>query len=215
MSKAELDARAISEKSCPISSFNPMIGINISTVPNMHNNDETISLQIRPTASANVLELIQQVRKLTDTLNQGEMKNHHLSIDWGRDSSGFIQDAIRLVKHDIIVGILLAALILYAFLRSFSSVFVVSVVIPISILSSFILLHVMDRSLNVILLAGVSFAISMIIDSSIVVVENIHRHHSMGKRMFESCIDGTKEVLGALFDHRRVGKIELAVVFLG
>ena len=171
----------------------------LSTVPNMHNNDETISLQIRPTASANVLELIQQVRKLTDTLNQGEMKNHHLSIDWGRDSSGFIQDAIRLVKHDIIVGILLAALILYAFLRSFSSVFVVSVVIPISILSSFILLHVMDRSLNVILLAGVSFAISMIIDSSIVVVENIHRHHSMGKRMFESCIDGTKEVLGALF----------------
>lgn len=171
----------------------------LSTVPNLHNNDETISLQIRPTASANVLELIQRVRSLTDKLNQNQMKENNLYIDWGRDSSGFIKDAIALVKHDIVLGILLAALILYAFLRSFSSVFVVSVIIPISILSSFILLHAMDRSLNVILLAGVSFAISMIIDSSIVVVENIHRHHSMGKRMFESCIDGTKEVMGALF----------------
>ncbi|RDU67620.1 AcrB/AcrD/AcrF family protein [Helicobacter didelphidarum] len=171
----------------------------LPTAPNMHNNDETISLQIRPTAHANVLELINQVRILTNELNEKQLKQHNLHIDWGRDSAGFIQDAIRLVKHDIILGILLAALILYAFLRSFSSVFVVSIIIPISILSSFILLHAMDRSLNVILLAGVSFAISMIIDSSIVVVENIHRHHGMGKRMFESCIDGTKEVLGALF----------------
>ncbi|MWV61864.1 efflux RND transporter permease subunit [Helicobacter saguini] len=168
-------------------------------VPNIHNNDETISLQIRPTAEANVLELIDKVRNLTNELNAKQLKEHHLHIDWGRDSAGFIQDAIALVKHDIILGILLAAIVLYAFLRNFSSVFVVSVIIPISILSSFILLQGMGRTLNVILLAGVSFAVSMIIDSSIVVVENIHRHHSMGKRMFESCIDGTKEVLGALF----------------
>lgn len=168
-------------------------------VPNIHNNDETISLQIRPTADANVLELIDKVRNLTNELNAKQLKEHDLHIDWGRDSAGFIQDAIALVKHDIILGILLAAVVLYAFLRNFSSVFVVSVIIPISILSSFILLNGMGRTLNVILLAGVSFAVSMIIDSSIVVVENIHRHYMMGKRMFESCIDGTKEVLGALF----------------
>ncbi len=172
---------------------------DLSTVPNLHNNDEAITLQIRPTAEANVLELIDRVRSLTQKINNGILKENHLYIDWGRDSSKFIKDAISLVNENIIMGILLAALVLYAFLRSFSSVFVVSIIIPISILSSFILLHAMDRSLNVILLAGVSFAISMIIDSSIVVVENIHRHHSMGKRMFESCIDGTKEVLGALF----------------
>ncbi|RDU72691.1 AcrB/AcrD/AcrF family protein [Helicobacter aurati] len=171
----------------------------LSTVPNIHNNNETISLQVRPTPTANVLELIERVKELTNTLNNTQMKENHLHIDWGRDSAGFIQDAIALVKHDILLGIILAALVLYAFLRSFSSVFVVSAIIPISILSSFILLNLMDRSLNVILLAGVSFAISMIIDSSIVVVENIYRHYSMGKRMFESCIDGTKEVLGALF----------------
>ncbi|RDU61329.1 efflux RND transporter permease subunit [Helicobacter sp. MIT 14-3879] len=171
----------------------------LPTIPNTHNNDETISLQVRPTANANVLELIERVRELTDKLNNNQMKENNLHIDWGRDSAGFIQDAIALVQHDIALGIILAALVLYAFLRSFSSVFVITVIIPISILSSFILLNLMDRSLNVILLAGVSFAVSMIIDSSIVVVENIHRHYGMGKRMFESCIEGTKEVLGALF----------------
>lgn len=169
------------------------------TVPNTHNNDETISLQIRPDATANVLEVIEKVRRLTNKLNNNQLKDHGLFIDWGRDSQGFIQNAISLVKQNILIGILLASLVLYAFLRSLSSVFVVSVILPISILSSFIVLNFMDRSLTVILLAGVSFAVSMIVDSSIVVVENIHRHRSLGKRFFESCIDASREVLGALF----------------
>lgn len=169
------------------------------TVPNMHNNDETISIQIRPTASANVLAMVASVRELTNTLNATNLREEGLYIDWGRDSSGFINDAIKLIKHDIVLGILLAAIILYVFLRSFSSILIISAIIPISILASFIILNALDRNLNVILLAGVSFAISMIIDSSIVVVENIYRHYCMGKRMYESCIDGTKEVVGAIF----------------
>ncbi|PAF45466.1 efflux RND transporter permease subunit [Helicobacter sp. 11S02629-2] len=169
------------------------------TSPNIHDNDETVTMLIRPTNDGSVLEVVKSVKELTAKLNKGILKDNHIKIDLGRDSSSFIQDAINLVKENVFEGIILAAIVLYLFLRSIYTVFVVSLIIPLSILSSFIILNALDRTLNVILLAGVSFAISMIIDSSIVVVENIHRHHSMGKRMFEACKDGVSEVAGALF----------------
>lgn len=172
----------------------------IPTTPNIHNNKESISLQIRPTPNANVLDLISKARDLTNSLNKGIIKDMGLEIKWGRDSSTFINQAINVIKQDIFLGIALSSLVLLLFLRSLSFLILTSIIIPISTLGSFIILHLLDRSLNVILLAGVSFAISMIIDSSIVVVENIHRHYKkLGKNIFNACVQGSSEVKGAIF----------------
>jgi HAE1 family hydrophobic/amphiphilic exporter-1 len=84
------------------------------------------------------------------------------------------------------------------FLRSFTSTIIVATAIPISIIGTFIFMNLLDRNLNVVSLAGIAFAVGMLIDSAIVVLENIDRHRSMGKSAFKSAYDGAREVWGAI-----------------
>lgn len=167
--------------------------------PNIYNNSEVMTVFIRPNPNANILEVIDKVKKVTQKLNDGILKQKDLYITIGGSTESFIKNAAFTVIKNILIGILLSSLILYIFLRNFLSVIVISAIIPFSVLASFIFLNELDRTLNIVLLAGVSFAISMIIDSSVVVIENIHRHHAMGKKMFVACIDGAREVVAALF----------------
>ncbi|PAF52171.1 efflux RND transporter permease subunit [Helicobacter sp. 13S00477-4] len=174
-------------------------GYENKTGYNIHNNDNVISLQIRPNANANILNLTNQVEQLTQKLNATIMKKNGLYIDWGRDQRYYIESSISQVKENIFIGIILAVLVLFLFLRSFSSLIVIALIIPISIIASFILLESFNRTLNVISLAGISFAISMIIDSAIVVAANIIAHKNKTKNLFDAAYIGTKEVIGALF----------------
>ncbi|WP_104697580.1 MULTISPECIES: efflux RND transporter permease subunit [unclassified Helicobacter] len=166
---------------------------------NFHNNNQTISIQIRPTASASILELTNKVEETTKFLNENFLEKRGLVIDWGRDQRQYILSSIKLVKENILLGIALAIIVLFLFLRKITPLVVVILAIPLSIIGSFVLLGAFDRTLNVILLAGVSFAISMIIDSAIVVLENILRHTKIQKDHLKACIVGTYEVTGALF----------------
>jgi hydrophobic/amphiphilic exporter-1 (mainly G- bacteria), HAE1 family len=89
-------------------------------------------------------------------------------------------------------------MVLLVFLRSLRATLVVGMAIPISIIGTFILLDLMGRNLNVISLAGIAFAVGMLVDNAIVVIENIDRHRKMGKEAYEAAMDGTKEVWGAI-----------------
>lgn len=166
---------------------------------NFHNNNQTISIQIRPTADASILELTNKIEQTTHYLNENFLEKRGLVIDWGRDQRQYILSSIKLVKENILLGIVLATAVLLVFLRKIIPLLVVIIVIPLSVIGSFIFLGAFDRTLNVILLAGVSFAISMIIDSAIVVLENILRHIKIQKDLLKACVVGTYEVTGALF----------------
>lgn len=169
------------------------------TSHNIHNNDETISIQIRPTAEANILELTKKVEDLTKHLNNQVLPKSSLQIEWGRDQRGFILNALSQLKLSIALGMTLAILVLWLFLRNFTSLFIIALVIPLSIIGTFISLHFFNRTLNIISLAGISFAISMVIDSGIVVLESILRNQKKSKNTIESTARGVREVLGALF----------------
>lgn len=169
------------------------------TSHNIHNNDETISIQIRPTAEANILELTKKVEDLTRELNTQVLPKSSLQIEWGRDQRGFILNALSQLKLSITLGMSLAILVLWLFLRNFTSLFIIALVIPLSIIGTFISLHFFNRTLNIISLAGISFAISMVIDSGIVVLESILRNQKKSKNPLESTARGVREVLGALF----------------
>lgn len=93
---------------------------------------------------------------------------------------------------------MLAIIVLLLFLRSLSATTVVALAIPISIISTFIILNYMQRSLNTISLAGISFLVGMLVDSAIVILENIDRHKKMGKAYLVAAYDGSNEVWGAL-----------------
>lgn len=174
-------------------------GFAKTQVYSFHNNEDSISVRIHPDAFANILELTDAVREEVNHLNATILLPKGLSLEWSRDQKDYILDAIALVQENILYGILFASLVLLIFLRHFGSVFVVAFVVPVSTFGTFIVLSLFDRTLNVISLAGISFAISMLVDNAIVVIENIHRHLQMKKSIYEACIEGTKEVVGAIF----------------
>jgi HAE1 family hydrophobic/amphiphilic exporter-1 len=91
-----------------------------------------------------------------------------------------------------------ATAILLLFLRSLFSTLVIAIAIPISVVGSFLVITLMGRTINVIMLAGMAFAVGMVVDASIIVLENIYRHRQMGKDSFQAALDGTREVWGAI-----------------
>ncbi len=151
-----------------------------------------------PENGANVVNLTNRVESVINNLNSGVLDKNGLHIKWLNDQRRYIIGAIDLVQQNIFIGAILAIIVLLIFLRSASATAIVGVAIPISIVATFIILEAMGRSLNTISLAGISFAVGMLVDSAIVVLENIDRHRQMGKSFFNSAYDGTSEVWGAL-----------------
>ena len=157
-----------------------------------------IAIGVRPEASANVVAMTNEVEAVVERLNKTLMPENGLRIVWAYDQRPYILGAIELVKQNIAVGALLAVLVLLVFLRAVTPTGVVAIAIPMSVVGTFIVLDALGRSLNIISLAGISFAVGMLVDSAIVVLENIDRHKQMGKRFRDAAYDGTLEVWGAL-----------------
>ena len=153
---------------------------------------------VKPENGTNIVELTNRVEDMVNRLNANQLKEAGLRIQWLHDKRAYIKGSIDLVQQNILIGGLLAIMILLLFLRSLSSTAVVALAIPISIISTFIILNFMGRSLNTISLAGISFSVGMLVDAAIVVLENIDRHKKMGKPYLSAAYDGTSEVWGAL-----------------
>jgi HAE1 family hydrophobic/amphiphilic exporter-1 len=164
----------------------------------LHNNVEGLSVGVKPEPGTNVLEMTTAVQKVVDELNQGKLKEQGIELDWVYDQRPYIDGAINLVQRNIIIGSILSIIVLFVFLQSFSSTIIVAVSIPISIIGAFIIFAAAGRSLNVVSMAGISFAVGMLVDNAIVVLENIDRHRRMGKGAVAAAYDGTSEVWGAV-----------------
>lgn len=164
----------------------------------IHDRENGIIMGVRPEPRTNILELTDRVEQAVRWLNAEKLKPEKIYLHWLYDQRPYIRGAIKLVQQNILIGGTLAILVLLIFLRSFSSTVVVATAIPISIIGSFIFLSSFGRTLNVISLAGIAFAVGMLLDSAIVVLENIDRHRKMGKSAFQAAYEGTKEVWGAI-----------------
>ncbi len=110
------------------------------------------------------------------------------------DQTIYIRDALDLVQDNIWLGGGLAVLVLLLFLRSIRSVGIIGLAIPVSIVGAVVVMVMMGRSVNVISLAGMAFAVGMVVDNSIVVLENVYRHLEMGKTPMRAAYDGAREV---------------------
>ncbi len=157
-----------------------------------------IFMGVKPTSSANIVALTNSVEDAVNKLNNTILAEEQLKIKWIYDQRPYIVGAVELVKQNIAIGGILAVIVLLLFLRAISPTAVVGIAIPISVIATFSILEMMGRSLNTISLAGISFAVGMLVDSAIVVLENIDRHRKMGKSIYTAAYDGTNEVWGAL-----------------
>lgn len=173
-------------------------GYEKPTVAMLHNNESAMAIGVKPESGANVIEMTNAVRKVADELNEGKLKEEGIHLDWVYDQRPYINGAIDLVQENIIIGSILAIVVLFVFLQSFSATVIVAVSIPISIIGAFIIFAAAGRSLNVISMAGISFAVGMLVDNAIVVLENIDRHRRMGKKAMAAAYDGASEVWGAV-----------------
>lgn len=157
-----------------------------------------IFLGVQPSSDANIVALTNDVEKIVMELNDTILKKEGLNIKWLYDQRPYIVGSVDLVQQNIIIGGVLAVFILILFLRAISPTAVVAVAIPISVVGTFIVLSWLDRSLNTISLAGISFAVGMLVDSAIVVLENIDRHRKEGMSIADAAYKGASEVWGAL-----------------
>ena len=157
-----------------------------------------IAINATRETGANVLEVMQGIRETVDALNEGPLKREGLYLRQVYDETDYIESAIDLVRSNILVGGLLATTVLLLFLRSASSVTIIVTAIPISIVGTFLAMALLGRNINVISLAGMSFAIGMVVDNAIVALENIFRHRQMGKSRAQAAYDGAREVWGAM-----------------
>ncbi len=146
---------------------------------------------------ANTIKVVETLEATFRQMNL-EMKGKGVAIYESYDSSDYIWESIGFVTSNLGYGAILAIVVMILFLKSFRSTLAIGVAIPIVALSGFILLNVFGRTLNIISLAGMAFAVGMVVDNAIVVLENIYRHLQMGKKRMAAAFDGTVEVWGAV-----------------
>lgn len=173
-------------------------GFEKNTVAMLHNGIPGIAVGVKPEPGANVLDVTENVKVVVDELNKGVLAEQGTHLDWVYDQAPYINGAIDLVKQNIIIGGVLAILVLLIFLQSFSATVIVAIAIPISVVGSFIVFGGLGRTLNIVSMSGISFAVGMLVDNAIVVLENIDRHRGMGKSPYKSAYDGASEVWGAV-----------------
>ena len=160
--------------------------------------DSAVALNAQRQIGSNVLEVTEQLVAEITKINEQLLEPRGMSIAIAYQENHYIEASIERVLDNIFLGGLLAVAVLFFFLRSPSSVLVVALSIPISVVTTFLSMKLMGRTINVISLAGMAFAVGMVVDNAIVVLENIYRHQQMGKRRFQAARDGAREVWGAV-----------------
>jgi len=138
------------------------------------------------------------LRIACEELNLGVLKQKGLRLDQVYDQTEYLDSATALVTSNVYIGGSLAVVILLLFLRSPRSVLIIGLSIPISLIATMLFVKIFGRSINVISLAGMAFAVGMVVDNAIVVLENIYRHFQMGKGSRQAALEGTQEVWGAV-----------------
>lgn len=148
---------------------------------------------------ANVIKVMAEVRETVERLNEEMLGPAGLRMVQVYDETDYINSSIDLVTGNIMIGGTLAALMLLLYLRSVRATIVVSVAIPVSVIGAFVAMAAFGRSINVISLAGMAFAVGMVVDAAIVVMENIYRWRQQGLSAWEAAYRGANQVWLAVF----------------
>jgi HAE1 family hydrophobic/amphiphilic exporter-1 len=156
------------------------------------NGKQTVALTIQKQSDANVVEVVNSVKAEMKRIQRTMPKNMHITV--ANDTTVFINQSLSGIQESLIEGIITTAIVLLLFLKSWKSSLVVLVAIPTSLISTFFMMYEFNFTLNMMSLMGLSLCIGILVDDSIVVLENIQRHLSMGKSPIQAAIEGRKEI---------------------
>lgn len=171
------------------------------------NGEPGLRLAVRKQAGTNTVQVAQAVLREVERVN-ADMPQ--LQIVPMIDTSRYIQQSINNVSRSILVGGSLAVFVLLFFLRNIRSTFVIGLAIPISIIATFTLIYFAGFTLNLMTLGGLALGVGMMVDNSIVVLENIFRKREQGGRIKDVAVSGTEQVTAAVI----ASTITTLVIFL-
>ena len=154
-----------------------------------------VRMQVQKQSGTNTVEVSDAVRQEVDRINR-EVPGVKLSVL--DDSAVYINRSISSVKEHALIGSVLVVLIIFVFLQSFRSTIIVCTSIPISVIGTFALLYFAGFTLNTMTFGGLALGIGMVVDASIVVLENSYRHMEKGKDRVTASVDGSEEVWSAI-----------------
>jgi CzcA family heavy metal efflux pump len=165
-------------------------------------------LTILKNGNASTLDIVNQVKAMMPEIKASAPPG--LDIDLLFDQSLFVQAAVEGVVHESVIAGLLTSAMILLFLGSWRSTLIVAVSIPLSILTSILLLFALGHSLNVMTLGGLALAVGILVDDATVEIENIHRNLSMGKKLRQAILDGAMQIAGPTF----VSTLTICIVFV-
>ena len=160
------------------------------------NSEKVISLEIQKESDGNTVNVDRDVRKALAQLDKELYDDIHMTIAYS--SADMINYSVNNVITNLWQAVVIAMLVVFIFLGNFRSTVIIGVSIPLSIISTFVLLYFGNYTLNLVTLAALALSVGMVVDNSTVVLENIYRHRTMGKSKYQAAVEGTQEVVSAV-----------------
>jgi hydrophobic/amphiphilic exporter-1 (mainly G- bacteria), HAE1 family len=157
------------------------------------NGNPSVGISITKQEDANTVEISDEVQEKLKSIERQYAKQG-LKFLVPKDGSIFIRSAANSVIFDLVLAVVFVTLLMVFFLHSVRNGIIVMVAVPLSVITAFIGMSVMDFSLNIITLLALSLMIGTLVDDAIVVLENVYRHMEMGKSAWQASVDGIKEI---------------------
>lgn len=157
------------------------------------NGQEAILINILKQSDANAIEVSKAVNKQIESLEK-QYAPEGLKIEIAQDTTTFTSNAIKSVLTDLLLAVLLVSLVILFFLHNVRNALIVMVVVPVSLISSFIGMKLFGFTLNMMSLLALSLVIGVLVDDAIVVIENVYRHMEIGKNRFKATFDAMNEI---------------------
>ena len=180
----------------------------------LYDGRRAVALDILKVSGANTVQVAELVQEAVTEL-RGELPGG-VALDIVRDNSVTIRQSVEDVIHELVLGAILTIIIVMLFLNDWKATAITSLALPVSVISSFIIMSALGFTLNVLTLMGLSLSIGILIDDAIVVIENIVRHREMGQDHFTAAGEGTREiVLAVLATTLAIVAVFVPVAFMG
>jgi len=156
---------------------------------------ESLVITVHKQASAKMNELIPELKKSLELFQEDYPQ---VEFELTQDQSNLLNAAISNLETSLLFGGVFAFAVLFLFMKDYRLPLIIGVSLPSSLLISFLIFYFFDLSINIISLSGLALGIGMLIDNAIIVLDNITRKRDSGLPLFEACVEGVDEVMGAL-----------------
>lgn len=160
------------------------------------NGNDVVAIGVQKESDGNTVDVDKEVRKAIAELDEELYDDIEITVAYS--SADMIIQSVENVETNLFLAVIISMLVIFAFLGNFRSTIIIGVAIPLSLISTFVMLYFGGYTLNMVTLAALALSVGMVVDNSTVVLENIFRHRSMGKSKYQAAVEGTQEVVSAV-----------------